>query len=29
MPMRVLDMMRPGALMRAAVGKDEGTLVTE
>jgi uridylate kinase len=29
MPMRVLDMMRPGALMRAARGLDEGTLVTQ
>ena len=29
MPLRVLDMMRPGALMRAARGLDEGTLVTE
>ncbi|MBI2970660.1 MAG: UMP kinase [Gammaproteobacteria bacterium] len=29
MPMRVLDMMKPGALMRAARGLDEGTLVTE
>ena len=29
MPLRVLDMMRPGALMRAARGLDEGTLVTQ
>lgn len=29
MPMRVLDMMQPGALMRAACGEDEGTLVTD
>ena len=29
MPLRVLDMMRPGALMRAARGLDEGTLVSE
>jgi uridylate kinase len=28
MPLRVLDMMKPGALMRAARGQDEGTLVT-
>ena len=28
MPLRVLDMMKPGALMRAARGEDEGTLVT-
>ena len=28
MPLRVLDMMQPGALMRAACGDDEGTLVT-
>ena len=28
MPLRVLDMMKPGALMRAAKGLDEGTLVT-
>lgn len=27
MPLRVLDMMKPGALMRAARGQDEGTLV--
>lgn len=27
MPLRVLDMMRPGALLRAAQGLDEGTLV--
>ena len=27
MPLRVLDMMKPGALMRVARGKDEGTLV--
>jgi len=27
MPLRVLDMMKPGALMRAAQGLDEGTLV--
>jgi uridylate kinase len=29
MPLRVLDMMKPGALMRAACGLDEGTLVSE
>lgn len=29
MPLRVLDMLKPGALMRAARGMDEGTLVTE
>lgn len=28
MPLRVLDMMKPGALMRAARGVDEGTLVS-
>jgi uridylate kinase len=28
MPLRVLDMMKPGALMRAARGLDEGTLVS-
>ena len=28
MPMRVLNMLKPGALLRAAVGEDEGTLVT-
>jgi uridylate kinase len=28
MPLRVLDMTRPGALMRAVQGLDEGTLVT-
>jgi uridylate kinase len=28
MPLRVLDMMKPGALMRAAKGMDEGTLVS-
>ena len=28
MPLRVLDMTRPGALMRAVRGEDEGTLVT-
>ena len=28
MPLRVLDMSRPGALMRAVCGEDEGTLVT-
>lgn len=28
MPLRVLDMMKPGALMRVARGKDEGTLVS-
>lgn len=28
MPLRVLDMTRPGALMRAVKGLDEGTLVT-
>ncbi len=27
MPLRVLDMMKPGALLRAAQGMDEGTLV--
>jgi len=29
MPLCVLDMMKPGALMRAARGEDEGTLVTQ
>ena len=29
MPLRVLDMMNKGALMRAAKGQDEGTLVTQ
>jgi uridylate kinase len=29
MPLRVLDMMKKGALMRAALGQDEGTLVTQ
>jgi len=29
MPLRVLDMMKAGALMRAACGIDEGTLVSE
>ncbi|MEX2524811.1 MAG: UMP kinase [Gammaproteobacteria bacterium] len=29
MPLCVLDMMKPGALMRAACGEDEGTLVTQ
>lgn len=29
MPLRVLDMLKPGALMRAARGEDEGTLVTK
>jgi uridylate kinase len=29
MPLRVLDMMNPGALMRAACGEQEGTLVAE
>jgi uridylate kinase len=29
MPLRVLDMMQPGALMRAAQGYNEGTLVTQ
>jgi uridylate kinase len=29
MPLRVLDMMKKGALMRAAQGQDEGTLVTQ
>ena len=29
MPLRVLDMMQPGALMRAAKGMKEGTLVSE
>ena len=29
MPLRVLDMMQPGALMRAACGYNEGTLVTQ
>ena len=28
MPLRVLDMMKPGALLRAAQGLDEGTLVS-
>ena len=28
MPLRVLDMMKPGALMRAAKGMDEGTMVS-
>jgi uridylate kinase len=28
MPLRVLDMMKPGALLKAAQGEDEGTLVT-
>jgi uridylate kinase len=28
MPLRVLDMNRPGVLMRAALGEDEGTLIT-
>ena len=28
MPLRVLDMMKPGALMRVASGMDEGTLVS-
>ena len=28
MPLRVLDMMKSGALMRAAKGLDEGTLVS-
>ena len=28
MPLRVLDMMKPGALMRAAKGLDEGTIVS-
>src|SRR5690606_16508098 len=28
MPLRVLDMMNPGALMRAACGEQEGTLVS-
>lgn len=28
MPLRVLDMMKPGALMRVARGMDEGTLVS-
>ena len=28
MPLRVLDMLKPGALMRAAQGLDEGTLVS-
>ena len=29
MPLRVLDMMKKGALMRAVLGEDEGTLVTQ
>ncbi len=29
MPLRVLNMMKKGALMRAALGQDEGTLVTQ
>jgi uridylate kinase len=29
MPLRVLDMMNKGALMRAAMGQNEGTLVTQ
>ena len=29
MPLRVLNMLKPGSLMRAALGEDEGTLVTE
>ena len=29
MPLRVLNMMKPGALMRAAEGENEGTLVTK
>ncbi len=29
MPLRVLDMMKKGALMRAALGQNEGTLVTQ
>lgn len=29
MPLRVLDMTRPGALMRAVQGEDEGTLVSQ
>ena len=29
MPLRVLNMMQPGALMRAAMGMKEGTLVSE
>lgn len=28
MPLRVLDMNRPGVLMRAALGEEEGTLIT-
>ena len=28
MPLRILDMTRPGSLMRAVCGEDEGTLVT-
>lgn len=28
MPLRVLDMNRPGVLMRVALGEDEGTLIT-
>lgn len=28
MPLRVLDMNRPGVLMRVALGQDEGTLIT-
>ena len=29
MPLRVLNMMNKGALMRAALGQNEGTLVTQ
>ncbi|MEM7027787.1 MAG: UMP kinase [Pseudomonadota bacterium] len=29
MPLRVLDMTKPGALLRAAMGENEGTLVSE
>jgi uridylate kinase len=28
MPLRVLDMTKPGAMMRAVMGEAEGTLVT-
>ena len=29
MPLRVIDMSKPGALLRAARGMNEGTLITE
>ena len=29
MPLRVVDMTRPGSMLRAAMGENEGTLVTE